>query len=118
MDMWCYKYIARFALKGFFTVSHLFDDLTEPNSIILLQVDPTVAAKRKHVIKATEKGFLSSPTVPAFVEYQRKVANILGSLVTDRWTCVDSSGRPSEIVDSIENSILSLKELPRFDQSS
>lgn len=55
-----------------------------PRWLFHLQVDPTVAARRKRTLSGYETGFAAARTPAAFVAFQRRTAGALGRLLRGR----------------------------------
>jgi dTMP kinase len=77
IDGWFYKILSRFSLKQDMDKTHVdacFTGLTIPDYVILLDVEPTVAASRKRNFTYTESGNMDGwrgRTTQNFLEYQR-----------------------------------------------
>jgi len=102
-DGWVYKYICRFSLKeevGFGTASAIFASVPRPDRVLLLDVEPDIAAERKGSFKASESGRFDGENgglVRGFVNYQGKVRDLL-QIVAGRegWLTYKASHNPVE----------------------
>lgn len=82
VDSWYYKFMVRFLLKGdgFTSVQRCFAGLSQADCIILLDIEPRVAAARKRVFSPTESGNLDGlqgRTEDNFIAYQSRVRDLL-----------------------------------------
>lgn len=104
-DDWFYKMYARLALKshldeGF--LRSLFGHLRRPDTTVLLDLDPEVAAARRTTFRASEVGLADGVTVggpEGFAVYQRRVrAQLHHMACREGWLVLDSSAStPEEI---------------------
>lgn len=99
VDSWHYKYAARFALKGGEIAdlsSTVFGSIPKPNRVVLLDVDPAVAAERKgNDLKASESGQLDGVAAnnrrEGFISYQATVRDMLFASKNDSWARIDTT---------------------------
>jgi thymidylate kinase len=94
-DTWTHKYLAKLALRpvDFDRARAVFDGLVVPDLVIRFELDPKVAAARKHSFGISESGNHEGKidlTGPGFIEYQSKLADILTRFGIERhWTTLD-----------------------------
>lgn len=114
MDNWFYKFLARMSLKPGLDTNHAancFAHLTIPNHVVLLDVNPEIAASRKITFTRGETGGFDGygePNRNNFIRYQNLVREILLN-DADRfgWTVIDTSDRtPKEVVRLCLNELL------------
>ncbi|SFG37609.1 Thymidylate kinase [Duganella sp. CF458] len=106
MDNWHYKFSSRFLLKDDFDpalVRMMFSQLTRPDRIVFLQVDPATAAERKGgVFQPSECGVLAAPHLAgraSFMAYQAAVQQQLLAVCDSAQTLlVDASEGSAEHV--------------------
>jgi thymidylate kinase len=84
LDGWYYKFAARYRLKPNFydvIIDNMFSQLTKPQSVIFLHVDPVEAGARKaNNLSPSECGVHDAPhlvSVARFVSYQTLIQNAL-----------------------------------------
>jgi dTMP kinase len=103
MDNWYYKFAARYALKKEVDFAHVlrcFGELTVPDTVVLLDVDPEVAVRRKSTFNLAETGsldgFQGDPR-ESFVRYQSAVRDVLRTFAQDgQWIVVGVTQADSE----------------------
>lgn len=114
-DGWHYKYLARFALKKAplsVSVEAVFGGIPTPDRMILLDVDPAVAAQRKMGdLKPSESGELDGGVEVdrrrGFISYQTAVREVLLSRATPDWVCIDTTALNEDaIVERAVKSVL------------
>ncbi len=99
VDGWIYKYVARFSLKESVSpelIKALFYNIPAPDRVFLLNVEPSVAAQRKGMIKASEAGTFdgeeANSRVEGFVNYQAQVQQALYAIADEnRWRVIDTA---------------------------
>jgi thymidylate kinase len=91
----------------------LFSNALEPDCIVLLDLDPTLAWTRRAAFKATElgrwDGVLANDPRQAFCQYQSDIRQTLRQLAHDRgWLVVDQSTTtaPADVASIIEQAIV------------
>lgn len=114
VDNWINKFVARVAAEGQFSGAELESVLTlvpRPDLIVLLDVDPAVAAQRKLTPSELEQGVLFNGELD-FVGYQRLVrAHLLAQAKRQGWPVVSAGARrcddiAAEAVRLIHNDLL------------
>jgi thymidylate kinase len=105
IDDWHYKFLARMLCKE--TFSRTFTDaafagLRQPDLVILLDVAPAEAAKRRTVFRASEAGLADGATAisrESFVAYQTRVRRELDHLANDLgWEQLVTAGQTPDDV--------------------
>lgn len=92
IDGWHYKYLARFLHKRFPPAEHVracFGALRRPDFVVLLDVDPAIAAARRTQLRPTETGNLdgfSGQTRENFIAYQTLVSRALTAVLAHEST--------------------------------
>lgn len=110
IDNWINKFVARVSTNGEFTLDEvraLVRPVPQPDLVFLLDVPPSVAAARKPVPTALERGVLVRPDKD-FVTYQATVRAALLRMAADSaWTIIDGGERPAaDIADEIADLVL------------
>jgi dTMP kinase len=116
VDGWTYKYIARFLLKSNFPKNYIyncFDHISDPETVLFLDVDPSITAVRRDKLKATESGALdghSGNSKSDFVVYQTRVQENLKKMASEKgWNIIDGSLPESVVLDRAIEFILAQK---------
>jgi thymidylate kinase len=81
-DHWYYRFIAKFVLKGYSEdwLFELFAHVRAPDLIVLLDIDPRIAWKRRLAFKHQEMGFLDGfidVGMDSYVNYQQQIRELL-----------------------------------------
>ncbi|HEX8535161.1 MAG TPA: hypothetical protein VF662_13435 [Allosphingosinicella sp.] len=100
---WCYKYAARFSLKpeiGDEDLKRAFLGLTEPDEVILLDIEPAAAMERRQALKPSEAGaadgYGGDPRSD-FIAYQGRVREQLRKMAElQDWTEIGSADEDLE----------------------
>lgn len=102
VDNWYYKFAARFRLKPEFSSGYVaasFAHLSEPDLVVFVDVDPTVAVTRRREFSATESGRMDGRAKgdsADFVDYQGRVLDELRALQAENWTRFEATNSPFE----------------------
>lgn len=82
-DTWTYKFLAKLKMRPTVDFEHAlsaFTQLPRPDLVIRLDIDPAVAAARKHTFSISESGNhegLVELSAKAFTDYQRRLSMVL-----------------------------------------
>lgn len=114
VDGWTYKFRARFGLKQTFShveVERAFEHLSRPSAVVVLQLPPELAARRRVQFRPSECGRFDGHDHPdprvAFAEYQRRVVARMDHSYDEPCIRVDASARgPQELANSICSALL------------
>ena len=109
LDNWYYKFAARYALKSTVSFQHVedcFAHLHTPDHVVLLDVDPELALRRKDQFNLAEIGALdglSSSPAQDFVRYQQRVRDVLLGFAKQHGWVVVTVGRrtPSDVLEEV-----------------
>lgn len=112
-DTWAQKFLAKLHLRPGVDLERArqaFADLPAPDLVIMLAVDPAVAAARKETFSASEAGNHDGEVVlsaEAFVDYQRRVAAVLAEFADlEGWVVLDVSGLDaSEVGQAVADTV-------------
>lgn len=83
LDNWYFKFAARYRLKqniDFKLVEKCFSSLSQPDLVVMLDIEPAIAASRKTEFSLAETGNmdgLKGHTVENFIKYQQSVREVL-----------------------------------------
>ncbi|MBF0307490.1 MAG: hypothetical protein HQL39_12805 [Alphaproteobacteria bacterium] len=102
------KYIARFHALGRTCADGLFDQLIAPDLVLLLGVDPALAASRKPGLKPTECGTEARNDLAAFIAFQSAVAERLRRLRNPAWREIDASAPAAIVATSAVEAVRSI----------
>jgi len=114
IDGWFYKILSRFSLKQDLDKAHIeacFTGLTVPDSVILLDIDPGVAASRKTTFTYSESGNMDGwcgRTRQNFLEYQRLVREeVIKLRIKNKWSVIRVDHLTlDEVVDTVAENII------------
>jgi thymidylate kinase len=112
IDTWFHKYVARFTLKPTFSARALlsyFRDLTTPDRILFLSIDPRLAWLRKSKVRDTESDTvaLNPNREYRFVEYQTNVhRELLAFAAQSHWCKLDSAHSLADVTSASVRAIL------------
>ncbi|MEG0635953.1 MAG: thymidylate kinase [Pseudomonas sp.] len=96
-DGWYFKYLARFLLKDNAISQHAaaaFAGVRKPDYVIFLDVDPSVAARRKESFRASESGAYdgaSEDRINGFINYQQRVRESYRQCGVENWISIDTT---------------------------
>jgi dTMP kinase len=114
VDGWTYKFRARFALKTSFSgaeVERAFAHVTRPDVVVVPQLAPELAARRREHFRASECGRFdghhhTDPRV-AFVEYQRRVLSVMDRLYDEPCMRFDAQSlAPTQLANDVCSALL------------
>ena len=112
MDNGFYKILARYWANSEFPhqiLPFIFENLTEPDLVIYLDVSPEMALKRRPDFTALESGF-SGGSSEGFVQHQETLRTILREFA-DRygWAAIDTTRKnPTEVLTAALNATIPL----------
>ena len=114
IDGWTYKFRARFGLKTSFPVEDVeraFAHLMRPGALVILQLAPELAARRRAQFRPSECGRFDGHDHPdfrvAFVEYQKRVLAVMDRLYDEPCIRVDAHTRaPAQLANDICSALL------------
>jgi thymidylate kinase len=125
VDNWFHKFLARFELKVGFDFDHVrrcFADLTPIDSVVFLDIDPELAARRKRDFTQAETGNLdglSGRSAENFVRYQAAVRGALRATAaaSPEWLVVAAGAdTPQVLAEMIADRLGPLPQLSRGDR--
>lgn len=97
-DTWTYKFLAKLKMRPTVDFDHArsaFAQLPRPDLVIRLDIDPAVAAVRKHTFSISESGNHEGSvelSAKAFTDYQRRLSTVLEEFAAQEgWASLEVS---------------------------
>lgn len=104
-DSWCYKFLARFMLKGPLRAKQALEalsHLSKPDMTVFLEVEPEEAARRKAELTMAECGNMdgySGLSHENFISYQSRIQTALRTLASrNAWFTINTTSLPADQV--------------------